>query len=315
MTGNYLAPIDFEDDYDESDEDDGLEDLADLEGLSDEEDISEEDILDALKDPRVMEVDSDEEAPKLIKAKKDSKKRAADDSDDEDILEKVLKAETPAINGEKLTKSQKKKLKNNAGKATDAPAAETGAEKKTEAKKETPVKEKKSEQVNGSDKKKVQFAEKLVQGPSAKSDPKAAAAVDAKVEKKSDKEKKTWKVQGVTVDERKAGSGKVAKAGDKIGMRYIGKLKDGKVFDCEYPEPPISAALTSSQANTKGEPFKFQLGKGAVIKGWDVGAAGMAVGGERRIVVPAKMAYANQKLPGIPPNSELTFDLKLISIN
>jgi FK506-binding nuclear protein len=57
------------------------------------------------------------------------------------------------------------------------------------------------------------------------------------------------------------------------------------------------------------------LGKGNVIKGWDIGVAGMAVGGERRIIVPPKFAYANQKLPGIPPNSELTFDLKLISIN
>jgi len=282
LTGNYLAPADFEDDYEDSDEEeDGLEGLADLEGLSDEEDYSEEDELDGLEDPRVMEVDSDEEAPKLIKAK-DSKKRAADDSE-EDILEKVLKAD------EKLSKSQKKKLKNNAGKATDAPAADAAAG----AKKETPVKKDK-EQTNGSDKKKVQFAEKLVQDqPSTKSEPKAADA------KKSEKEKKTWKVQGVTVDERKSGNGKQAKSGDKIGMRYIGKLKDGKVFD----------------SNTKGEPFKFVLGKGNVIKGWDVGVAGMAVGGERRIIVPAKMAYGNQKLPGIPPNSELTFDLKLISIN
>merc|ERR1711981_1331432 len=94
------------------------------------------------------------EAPKLIKAK-DSKKRAADDSE-EDILEKVLKAD------EKLSKSQKKKLKNNAGKATDAPAADAAAG----AKKETPVK-----------KDKVQIAEKLVQDqPSTKSKPKAADA-------------------------------------------------------------------------------------------------------------------------------------------
>lgn len=225
LTGNYLAPPDFEDDYEESDdEEDGLEDLADLEGLSDEEDYSEEDELDGLEDPRVMEVDSEEEPPKLVKAKKDNKKRAADDSED-DILEKVLKAEEPAVNGEKLSKSQKKKLKNNAGKATDAPIeAAAGAEKK-----DTPVKAAK-EQANGSDKKKVQFAEKLVQDqPVTKSEPKA----DAKTEKKADKEKKTFKVQGVTVDERKSGSGKQAKAGDKIGMRYIGKLKDGKVFDCE----------------------------------------------------------------------------------
>ena len=73
--------------------------------------------------------------------------------------------------------------------------------------------------------------------------------------------------------------------------------------------------LTDATANTKGEPFKFTLGKGQVIKGWDIGVAGMAVGGERRITVPAHLAYGKQKTGGIPPNSELTFDLKLISIN
>jgi FK506-binding nuclear protein len=209
-----------------------------LEGISDEEDYSEEDELDDMADPRIMEVDSEEEAPKLVKADKKSKKRAADDlEDEEDILKKVLKAEEPAVNGEKLTKSQKKKLKNNAGQAADAPVPDTkaGAEKKT-GKKETPVKGGK-EQVNGSDKKKVQFAEKLVQDQPTKSESKA----DAKADKKSDKDKKTWKVNGVTVDERKAGSGKQAKAGDKLGMRYIGKLKDGKVFDCKWLDVIYSA--------------------------------------------------------------------------
>jgi FK506-binding nuclear protein len=214
-----------------------------LGGLSDEEDFSEEDELDDVADPHIMEVDSEEEeAPKLIKAGKASKKRAADDSDDDgaDILKKVLKAETPAVNGEKLSKSQKKKLKNNAGQAAEAPVADAkaGAEKKSGTKKETPAKNGK-EQVNGSDKKKVQFAEKLVQDQPTKSEPKA----DAKSEKKSDKEKKTWKVNGVTIDERKAGNGKQAKAGDKLGMRYIGKLKDGKVFDCKWCGPRHSKPI------------------------------------------------------------------------
>lgn len=178
-----------------------------------------------------MEVDSEEEeAPKLVKASKASKKRAADALDEEDVLKKILQKDDATTNGDaKLSKSQAKKLKNNAGQAATAPAAEAkaGAEKK-DAKKETPVKNGK-EQANGSDKKKVQFAEKLVQDQPAKSEPKA----DAKSEKKPDG-KKTWKTNGVTIDERKAGSGKQAKSGDKCGMRYIGKLKDGKVFDCEY---------------------------------------------------------------------------------
>jgi len=82
-------------------------------------------------------------------------------------------------------------------------------------------------------------------------------------------------------------------------MRYIGKLKDGKVFD----------------SNKKGEPFKFKLGAGEVIKCWDVGIQGMCAGAERRLVIPAGLAYGKQKNAGIPPNSELTFDVKLLSIN
>lgn len=75
-------------------------------------------------------------------------------------------------------------------------------------------------------------------------------------------------------------------------MRYIGKLKNGKQFD----------------ANTKGKPFSFRLGKGEVIKGWDLGLVGMKVGGERRLEIPANMAYGNKSLPGIPGNSTLIFD-------
>jgi hypothetical protein len=52
-------------------------------------------------------------------------------------------------------------------------------------------------------------------------------------------------------------------------LRYIGKLLNGKVFD----------------SNTSGQPFYFRLGAGEVIKGWDQGIEGMAVGGERKLTV------------------------------
>lgn len=104
-------------------------------------------------------------------------------------------------------------------------------------------------------------------------------------------------------------------------LRYIGKLLNGKVFD----------------SNTSGQPFYFRLGAGEVIKGWDQGIEGMAVGGERKLTVscfcsktfeiveilsiccffiqiPAKLAYGSQKLPGLPPNSVLTFDCKLVNV-
>jgi FK506-binding nuclear protein len=69
------------------------------------------------------------------------------------------------------------------------------------------------------------------------------------------------------------------------------EMNSGKIFD----------------QNTKGAPFSFKLGKGEVIKGWDEGIAGMQVGGERKLVIPAKLAYGKQGVEGIPPNSTLTF--------
>lgn len=41
---------------------------------------------------------------------------------------------------------------------------------------------------------------------------------------------------------------------------------------------------------------------------------GMAVGGERRLIIPAHLAYGSKGVPGIPGNSELTFDVKLLEI-
>jgi FK506-binding nuclear protein len=72
---------------------------------------------------------------------------------------------------------------------------------------------------------------------------------------------------------------------------------------------------TAVSANKKGKPFAFKIGAGEVIKGWDIGVQGMSVGGERRISIPAKLAYGSKAQPGIPANSELLFDLKMISIN
>lgn len=60
---------------------------------------------------------------------------------------------------------------------------------------------------------------------------------------------------GVEIEDKKIGTGPIAKAGQRVGMRYIGRLVSGKQFD----------------ANTSGKPFSFKLGRGEVIKGWDEG--------------------------------------------
>ncbi|KAI9875132.1 MAG: peptidylprolyl isomerase fpr4 [Pleopsidium flavum] len=304
LTGNYVIPADEHHShgiYDGEDEEDDYDLSPDDEEIDDDE---ESDELDALEDPRLIEVMSDdeaEEAPKLIKSEKKGKnKRAAANSDDEpanldDIMAKSLKpAETTGNGDTKLSKKQLKKMKNNAGEAV-ATAIETAVEK-PEKKEDKPAKDASTAKTD----KKVQFAKKLEQGPSSTSH---ETKPEAKSETKKDEEQSKASlgvkmIQGVKIDDKKLGKGPVAKKGDKISMRYIGKLQDGKVFD----------------ANKKGKPFTFKLGVGEVIKGWDIGVAGMSVGGERRFVIPPSLAYGSKSTPGIPSNSTLIFEVKLLEI-
>lgn len=104
---------------------------------------------------------------------------------------------------------------------------------------------------------------------------------------------------GVSIDDRKVGEGPSTKAGSRVSIRYVGKLKSGKQFD----------------SNTKGKPFTFKIGQGEVIAGMDTGVTGMKAGGERRVEIPASAAYGTQSLPGIPANSDLVFDIKLLKFN
>ena len=87
----------------------------------------------------------------------------------------------------------------------------------------------------------------------------------------------------------------------QVAVYYEGRLqKNNKKFD----------------ASKKGPGFKFHLGAGEVIKGWDAGVVGMKIGGKRRLTVPAHMAYGKGGSPPvIPPNSTLVFDVELKGIN
>ena len=273
LTGNYVEPagqrpgMDDEDDYDSEDD-------YDEDELEDEED--EEDELDDMGGPRVTEIEEDEEPPKLVEAtKKKSNKRAAEDDAEPQTLDEMISKESTANGEQKLSKKQLKKMKKNDGSAVTV--------EKTEEKPSDAPSSAKSD-------KKVSFAKELEQGPTP--------AATSKDEKKGSLGVKV--VQGVTIDDKKLGTGPAAKSGDRVGMRYIGKLqKDNKVFD----------------SNKKGKPFTFKLGAGDVIKGWEIGVQGMAVGGERRMTIPANLAYGKQNMGVIPPNSTLIFDVKLLEVN
>uniref|UniRef100_A0AAG5D743 FK506-binding protein n=1 Tax=Anopheles atroparvus TaxID=41427 RepID=A0AAG5D743_ANOAO len=102
---------------------------------------------------------------------------------------------------------------------------------------------------------------------------------------------------GLIVEDLKVGTGTEAKPGKKVAVYYEGRLKaNNKVFD----------------STNKGAGLKFNLGRGEVIKGWDLGVAGMKVGGKRRLVIPHKLAYGNKGSPPvIPPCSTLVFEVEL----
>lgn len=120
-------------------------------------------------------------------------------------------------------------------------------------------------------------------------------------EKQKEEQGKVIKMQGgLMAQELKVGNGAEAKPGRKVQVFYEGRLKsNNKVFD---------------SAKT-GKGFKFSLGKGEVIKGWDLGISGMKVGGKRRLVIPPGLGYgAKGHPPVIPQNSTLVFDVELKNV-
>uniref|UniRef100_A0A0D9W5J1 peptidylprolyl isomerase n=1 Tax=Leersia perrieri TaxID=77586 RepID=A0A0D9W5J1_9ORYZ len=105
---------------------------------------------------------------------------------------------------------------------------------------------------------------------------------------------------GMIIQEIEMGKpdGKKASPGKKVSVKYIGKLKNGKIFD-----------------STVGRrAFDFRLGVGEVIKGWDIGINGMRVGDKRRLTIPPSMGYGNQRMGVIPQNSTLVFDVELVNV-
>ena len=87
---------------------------------------------------------------------------------------------------------------------------------------------------------------------------------------------------------------RVAKAGDLVFVEYTGLLEDGTVFD----------------TSVGGAPFEFVLGSGSVLKLFDKGIQGMAVGGEKEIVIPAGQGYNSGPLAG----KKMIFRVKLVRI-
>jgi peptidylprolyl isomerase len=104
-------------------------------------------------------------------------------------------------------------------------------------------------------------------------------------------------LNGVIINDIAVGQGALVKNGQTLSVHYILSLSDGTVVQ-----------------NSKdfGTPFKFTLGAGEVIPGWEQGFAGMKVGGVRTIVIPPELAYGSNQVGPIPPNSTLIFTVELL---
>lgn len=109
-----------------------------------------------------------------------------------------------------------------------------------------------------------------------------------------------FEIQGMKVEVLQQGTGATAQDGDKVTVHYTGTLADGTKFDSSVD---------------RNAPFTFMLGRGRVIKGWDLGVMEMKVGDKRKLIIPPDLAYGAAGFLMIPPNATLTFDIELLAIS
>ena len=100
------------------------------------------------------------------------------------------------------------------------------------------------------------------------------------------------------------GDGAEPVTGRVVSVHYTGWLANG-----DEPGRKFDSSLD------RGTPFSFGFGMREVIAGWDMGLAGMRVGGKRRLLLPPELGYGARGAGGvIPPNATLIFDVELLGV-
>lgn len=112
---------------------------------------------------------------------------------------------------------------------------------------------------------------------------------------------------GLTAQVLQEGSGEIAEAGQTAVVQYTGWLYD--------PEAPDNRGSKFDSSLDRGEPFRFPLGGGRVIAGWDRGVAGMQTGEVRELTIAPELAYGERGAGGvIPPGATLVFEVELLDL-
>ncbi|XP_050584935.1 46 kDa FK506-binding nuclear protein-like [Bombus affinis] len=266
------------------DEDLDLDELEDAEGEEDEEEEEEQ-------VPQLVDKKSKRKAIDTLKNEKNTKRLKQEieaESSDEDI-------ELDGMNEENDSDDSEEGDESVLNEDEDEDEDEEGEEDKEDEEEEEKVKPQQKDKKN----KQQQQKKKMLNGKEAKQKKDKREQQQNEINIQSDQ--KTRVVEGgVQIKELKVGNGVFAKSGKLVSVYYVGRLKNGKKFD----------------ATTQGDGFKFRLGKGEVIKGWDVGIQGMKVGGKRQITIPPAMAYgAKGSPPVIPGNSTLVFEVELRNVH
>ena len=141
----------------------------------------------------------------------------------------------------------------------------------------------------------------LLAGGAAVGEGKKAAPPKAAAKEKKVEAGKVFKTSsGLQYEEIKVGTGAMPAVGQKVKVHYTGWLTNGTKFDSSLD---------------RGIPFKFNLGRGEVIKGWDEGLSTMKIGGKRKLTIPPVLGYGERGAGGvIPPNATLVFEVELLGV-
>ncbi|KAI9384926.1 hypothetical protein POPTR_012G129200v4 [Populus trichocarpa] len=275
------------------------EQQAELDGQKDKETTQEtkkkmasEDNDDTRKKRKVKSVDQDGQPERKTKKKKKQRERGTEAKVDEmDDKEEINNASRDEIESKQVKKQDSTNRNKHEQRDLDTDADSMPGEDSSDKKKKKNKKKKKTQDSGATTNDQAVSAAGGEAKSSLESEDKQSTAKSSQVRTFSN---------GLVIEELAMGKpdGKRASPGSQVSVHYIGKLKNGKIFD----------------SNVGRAPFKFRLGVGQVIKGWDVGVNGMRVGDKRRLTIPPSMGYGDRGAGGkIPPNSWLVFDVELVN--